>query len=147
RVCDSLSCAMHGGEALLAALPAQLGAAARVLRAPCLGLCDHAPAVEVGHHVLHRATVPAVLEAIRQGDTHPHIPPYVDAAQYRAGGGYALLDRVRSGALSTEAVRAAMEQCGLRGLGGAGFPTGRRWRAVRGEPGPRLMVVNADEGE
>ncbi|WP_149536754.1 NAD(P)H-dependent oxidoreductase subunit E [Siccirubricoccus phaeus] len=147
RVCDSLSCAMHGAEALLAALPAQVGPAARVLRAPCLGLCDQAPVVEVGHHFLHQATAPAVLQAIRQDDTHPHLAPYVDAAQYRAGGGYALLERVRSGALSAEAVLAAMEHSGLRGLGGAGFPTGRKWRAVRGEPGPRLMAVNADEGE
>ncbi|HWX50596.1 MAG TPA: NAD(P)H-dependent oxidoreductase subunit E [Roseomonas sp.] len=147
RVCDSLTCAMHGSEALLAELRAQVGPEARVVRAPCLGLCDQAPVVEVGHHFLHRATAPAVLEAVRAGDTHPHMADYVDYDRYRAAGGYALLERVRAGAPDVEAVLAMLEHSGLRGLGGAGFPTGRKWRAVRGEPGPRLMAVNGDEGE
>ncbi|MXP63018.1 NADH-quinone oxidoreductase subunit F [Roseomonas sp. M0104] len=147
RVCDSLTCAMHGAEGLMAGLGAQAGPAARVVRAPCLGLCDQAPVVEVGHHFLHRATAPDVLEAIRAGDAHPHMADYVDHDRYRAAGGYALLERVRAGAPDAEAVIAALEHGGLRGLGGAGFPTGRKWRAVRGEPGPRLMAVNGDEGE
>lgn len=147
RVCDSLTCAMHGAAALHAALASQATAEMRVVRAPCLGLCDRAPVVEVGHHFLHQATPAAVLEAIRQGDTHPHIADYVDLDRYRAAGGYQLLTDLRTGRLDAEAVITSLEHAGLRGLGGAGFPTGRKWRAVRDQPGPRLMAVNGDEGE
>ncbi len=147
RVCDSLTCAMLGGEALLATLQRELGASVRVVRAPCVGLCDHAPAVEVGHHFLRTATVATVKSAVSRGDTHPHVPAYVDYDAYRAAGGYQTLERLRSGALSTDAVLKTLDDAALKGLGGAGFPTGRKWRAVRGEPGPRLMAVNGDEGE
>ena len=147
RVCDSLTCAMLGAEPLLQALQSELGSAARVVRAPCVGLCDHAPAVEVGHNFLKRASVASVKTAVAHGDTHPHIPDYIDYEAYRADGGYVTLERLRSGALSVESVLKVLDDGALRGLGGAGFPTGRKWRSVRGEPGPRLMAVNADEGE
>ena len=147
RVCDSLSCAMAGAETLLADLQGRLGPDVRVVRAPCVGLCDQAPAVEVGHHFLHRADATAVEGAIARGDTHPHIPNYVDYDAYVAAAGYATLRQLRSGELSVDAVLKALDDGGLRGLGGAGFPAGRKWRSVRGEPGPRLMAVNADEGE
>jgi len=147
RVCDSITCAMLGGEALLEALRKELGSAVRVVRAPCVGLCDVAPAVEVGHNFLHRADVAIVKAAVAAEDTHPHIPDYVAYDAYRAAGGYKTLERVRSGELSVETVLKVLDDGGLRGLGGAGFPTGRKWRSVRGEPGPRLMAVNGDEGE
>ena len=152
RVCDSVTCAMFGAEALLAELQEEaagrgLGAPARVVRAPCVGLCHVAPAVEVGHNFLHKADAAAVKAAVAAGDTHPHVPDYIDYDAYCAGGGYQLLERVRSGATSVEDVLTALDGGGLRGLGGAGFPTGRKWRSVRGEPGPRLMAVNGDEGE
>ena len=152
RVCDSVTCAMFGSESLLAELQREadgggLGAPARVVRAPCVGLCDRAPAVEVGHNFLHRADVAAVKRAVAAGETHAHVPDYVDYGAYRADGGYQLLERLRSGAISAEEIMTALDGGGLRGLGGAGFPTGRKWRSVRGEPGPRLMAVNGDEGE
>jgi NADH:ubiquinone oxidoreductase subunit F (NADH-binding) len=147
RVCDSLTCAMFGAEKLLAALQQGLGEHVRVVRAPCVGLCDVAPAVEVGHNFLKHATVTSVKTAVARHDTHPHIPDYVDYEAYRAAGGYQTLQRLRSGALSIEAVLKVLDDGSLRGLGGAGFPTGRKWRSVRGEPGPRLMAVNGDEGE
>ena len=147
RVCGSLTCSMFGGEALLAALQAGIGDAAWVVRAPCLGMCDHAPAVEVGHHFVRRASASAVLDTIAAGDTAPHVPPYVDHAAYLAGGGYRLLENLRRGAVSPDDVLAVLDDAQLRGLGGAGFPLGRKWRSVRAEPGPRLMAVNADEGE
>jgi NADH:ubiquinone oxidoreductase subunit F (NADH-binding)/NADH:ubiquinone oxidoreductase subunit E len=147
RVCDSLTCAMHGSAALHEALAGQAWPGTRVVRAPCLGLCDQAPVVEVGHHFLHRVTPAAVREAVSQGDTQPHMNDYVDFDRYRAAGGYQLLARLRAGDLDTETVMAGLEHAGLRGLGGAGFPTGRKWRAVRDQPGPRLMAVNGDEGE
>ncbi len=153
RVCDSITCAMFGAEKLLAelhALPDADGRSAnvRVVRAPCVGLCDQAPVVEVGHHFLHKANPAAVLDAIAQDDIHPHIPAdYIDYDTYVAGGGYRLLGQLRSGEMSVDLILSALDAGDLRGLGGAGFPTARKWRSVRGEPGPRLMAVNADEGE
>jgi formate dehydrogenase len=147
RVCDSLTCAMFGADKLLANLKSTLGAGVRVVRAPCVGLCDHAPAAEVGHNFLKQASVASVKHAVAQQDIHPHIPDYIDYDSYRAAGGYRALERVRSGELSIDAVLKALDDASLKGLGGAGFPAGRKWRSVRGEPGPRLMAVNGDEGE
>jgi formate dehydrogenase beta subunit len=147
RVCDSLTCAMMGGEKLLAALQDKAGPGIRVVRAPCVGRCDTAPAAEAGHHFVDHATVDNVLAQAKAGETHVHLPAYVDHAAYVADGGYQLLERLRSGEVSKEDVLKALDDASLRGLGGAGFPTGRKWRAVLGEPGPRLMAVNGDEGE
>jgi formate dehydrogenase len=147
RVCDSLTCAMLGGEKLLHELQTTVGPGIRVVRAPCVGRCDTAPAAEVGHHFVDRASVASVLAAAKGGDTHAHLPDYIDYDAYVAGGGYALLKRLLSGELSKEDLLKALDDASLRGLGGAGFPTGRKWRAVLGEPGPRLMAVNGDEGE
>jgi formate dehydrogenase len=128
-------------------LQASAGPGIRVVRAPCVGRCDTAPAAEVGHHFVDHASVAGVLAAAKGGDTHTHLPKYIDYDAYVAGGGYALLDRLRSGELAKEDLLKALDDASLRGLGGAGFPTGRKWRAVLGEPGPRLMAVNGDEGE
>src|SRR5437016_9724621 len=147
RVCDSLTCAMMGAEKLLHELQDKAGPAIRVVRAPCVGRCDTAPAAEVGHHFVDHATVTNVLAAAKAGETHAHLPKYVDYDAYVAGGGYALLNRLRSGAMAKEDLLKALDDASLRGLGGAGFPTGRKWRAVLGEPGPRLMAINGDEGE
>jgi NADH:ubiquinone oxidoreductase subunit F (NADH-binding)/NADH:ubiquinone oxidoreductase subunit E len=147
RVCDSLTCALFGAERLLNELKSELGQRVRVVRAPCVGLCDCAPAVEVGHHFVKHASVASVKTAVAHQDTHPHIPDYIDYDAYRAAGGYGTLERLRSGALSVEDVLKVLDDSALKGLGGAGFPTGRKWRSVRGEPGPRLMAVNGDEGE
>ena len=147
RVCDSITCAMLGAEALLAELEANPPAGARVLRAPCIGLCDRAPAVEVGHRSAGRVSAADVHAMVAAGATHAEMPEHVGYEDYVAQGGYSLLNRIRSGALATEAVLAGLEQAGLRGMGGAGFPAGRKWRSVLSQPGPRLMAVNADEGE
>ena len=147
RVCDSLTCAMLGGEKLLHELQTTGGPGIRVVRAPCVGRCDTAPAAEVGHHFVDHASVASVLAAAKGGDTHVHLPDYIDYHAYVAGGGYTLLERLRSGDLAKEDLLKALDDASLRGLGGAGFPTGRKWRAVLGEPGPRLMAINGDEGE
>src|SRR6201997_899715 len=147
RVCDSLTCAMLGGETLLHDLQSKAGPGIRVVRAPCVGRCDTAPAAEVGHNFVDHATVANVLAAAKAGDTHAHVGKYIDYAAYVADGGYKLLNRERSGELSKENLLKALDDASLRGLGGAGFPTGRKWRAVLGEPGPRLMAINGDEGE
>src|SRR5512132_2255783 len=147
RVCDSLTCAMLGAETLLHELQSSAGPGVRVVRAPCVGRCDTAPAAEVGHHFVDHASVASVLAVAKAGDTHAHLPDYIDYDAYVAGGGYTLLKRLRSGELSKEDLLKALDDASLRGLGGAGFPAGRKWRAVLGEPGPRLMAVNGDEGE
>lgn len=147
RVCDSLTCAMMGAETLLSELQKGAGPGVRVVRAPCVGRCDTAPAVEVGHHFVDHASVESVLAAAKGGDTHAHLPKYIDYDSYVAKGGYALLNKLRSGAMTKEDLLKALDSASLRGLGGAGFPTGRKWRAVLGEPGPRLMAINGDEGE
>jgi formate dehydrogenase len=117
------------------------------VRAPCVGRCDTAPSAEIGHHFVDHASTASVLAAAKSGDTHAHLPDYVDYDAYVANGGYTLLKRLRSGELKKEDLLKALDDASLRGLGGAGFPTGRKWRAVLGEPGPRLMAVNGDEGE
>jgi formate dehydrogenase beta subunit len=147
RVCDSLTCAMLGAENLLQELQNSAGPGIRVVRAPCVGRCDTAPAAEVGHHFVDHASVASVLAAAKGGDTHAHLPDYIGYDAYVAGGGYSLLTRLRSGELAKEDLLKALDDASLRGLGGAGFPTGRKWRAVLGEPGPRMMAVNGDEGE
>ena len=147
RVCDSLSCEMAGAQALLAELPTLVGAGVRVVRAPCMGRCDCAPVVEVGHrHIVH-AVAGAVIDAVQGGDHDPEIPNFIDFDHYVADGGYGLLKQCLDGNRAVEDIIAVMESSGLRGLGGAGFPAGQKWRFVRKEPGPRLMAINADEGE
>src|SRR5438132_4867436 len=147
RVCDSLTCAMLGGEKLLHELQDSAGPTIRVVRAPCVGRCDTAPAAEVGHNFVDHASVDGVLAAATRGDIHSHLPDYIGYDAYVAGGGYKLLKRLRSGELPKADLLKALDDASLRGLGGAGFPAGRKWRAVLGEPGPRLMAVNGDEGE
>jgi formate dehydrogenase len=146
RVCDSLTCELFGAAQLLDTLQEQLGDGVRVVRAPCMGGCDKAPVVAIGHALHEHATVESVTAAA-QGHPHPHIPDFVDYDFYRASGGYQLLQACLAGARERESVIAAMEQSEIRGMGGAGFPTGRKWRFVLQEPAPRLMAVNGDEGE
>ncbi|WP_027584329.1 NADH-ubiquinone oxidoreductase-F iron-sulfur binding region domain-containing protein [Bradyrhizobium sp. Ai1a-2] len=147
RVCDSLTCAMLGGERLLQELQDSAGPGIRVVRAPCVGRCDTAPVAEVGHNFVDHATVADVLATAKADDTHAHLPDYIGYDAYVAAGGYRLLNRLRAGEMSNDEILKALDDASLRGLGGAGFPTGRKWRAVLGEPGPRLMAVNGDEGE
>ncbi|QCO06918.1 NAD(P)H-dependent oxidoreductase subunit E [Azospirillum argentinense] len=148
RVCDSLSCCMAGGEKLLDELKAaDMGPDVRVVRAPCMGACHNAPAVAIGHALHENATVESVVTAVKNGETHPQLPTYVSLEQYKAEGGYRLLADCLTGNVPVDDILGKLEGANLRGLGGAGFPTGRKWRFVRHEPGPRLMAVNGDEGE
>jgi formate dehydrogenase len=147
RVCAGLSCEMAGAQSLLDRLPAILGLDVRVLAAPCVGRCEQAPAVLVGQHPVPRATTDDVWAKAKAGET-THVHTGHDGLDaYRAHGGYALLRDCVEGRREVEGVIAALESSGLRGLGGAGFPAGRKWRIVRAEPGPRLMAINIDEGE
>jgi formate dehydrogenase beta subunit len=147
RVCETLSCRMAGAGRLLDKLPALVGPGVRVIAAPCIGRCAEAPAVCIGHNAFGHATEGEVAKVLKDGKTkapalHPHT--YAD---YRAQGGYKTWVECVTGKRDIESVMKTLEDAGLRGLGGAGFPAGRKWRIVRAEPGPRLMAVNVDEGE
>jgi len=147
RVCDSLSCELAGSEQLLAELENRLGDGVRVVRAPCMGGCHRAPVVAIGHALHENATVASVGAAVAAGDTHPPVPEFIGLHNYRGGGGYHLLQACLAGERTRDQIIEALEHSGLRGLGGAGFPAGRKWRLVCQEPAPRLLAVNGDEGE
>ncbi|NCO20634.1 MAG: NADH-quinone oxidoreductase subunit F [Rhodobacterales bacterium] len=147
RVCDSLSCELAGAQALKAALEQGLDAAqVRVLRAPCMGRCDTAPVVELGHAHIDSATPEKVRAAIAAGDIHCHIPDYQGYDAYVSDGGYSTFATIAASG-DWEAVQDMLLAAGLRGLGGAGFSSGKKWGFVRGNPGPRYLAVNGDEGE
>ncbi len=147
RVCDSLSCAMAGAAALIEKLPGILGKDVRIVRAPCMGACDRAPVAAVGHVQTFKATPENVAVGVKgKGHAHPW-KPEVGFGHYQKAGGYALLKDCLSGKRTAEELIKLVSDAGLRGLGGAGFPTGRKWSLVRAEPAPRLFAVNADEGE
>ncbi len=147
RVCDLLSCAMAGAEKLLKDLPGKLGRDVRVVRAPCMGACDRAPVAAVGHVQTFKAT-PANVAAAVKAKPHAHAwTPDADFAAYQKSGGYALVKACLTEKRTRDELIKIVSDAGLRGLGGAGFPTGRKWSLVRAEPAPRMFAVNADEGE
>ena len=147
RVCDSLSCELAGAADLQKALETGLDPSqVRVVRAPCMGRCDMAPVLELGHFHIDHANPEKVLAAIGAGHTHADIPDYEGLVAYQNLGGYAHLLALRAEG-DWEAVQAQIKESGLRGLGGAGFPSGTKWGFVRGNEGPRYLAVNGDEGE
>ncbi len=148
RVCDGLSCDMAGASTLLGQLKASLGTDnINVVAAPCVGRCEQAPVAVVHQHEIGYATSEKVMQAVQSQSFQPVVPDYIDLAAYVADGGYATLKDMVGGKLDAQAVLKAMEDSGVRGLGGAGFPAGRKWRIVREQAAPRLMAVNIDEGE
>ena len=147
RVCDSLACALKGAERLLEELPQKLGPNVRVVRAPCMGACDRAPVCAVGHVQIMQADAANVAAAAAK-PAHAHVYPTPTAFDaYVKAGGYKLLKACTAGGHTRDEIIKSVSDAGLRGLGGAGFPTGRKWSLVRAEPAPRLFAVNADEGE
>jgi formate dehydrogenase len=148
RVCDSLSCEMAGAAQILKKLGDKAPKSVRVVPAPCMGLCDEAPAAAVGHNYMGTVTVSSLLKAGRAGETSPVMPRYQSFKAYRKEGGYAALEALRRKAGKTpEEVIAILLEAGLKGLGGAGFPAGQKWKFVRAAPGPHYLCINGDEGE
>ncbi|MGE0874125.1 MAG: NAD(P)H-dependent oxidoreductase subunit E [Burkholderiales bacterium] len=147
RVCDSLSCEMAGANELLQKLPGMLGKDVRVIHAPCVGRCESAPCAVVHQNPVLNATPEKVRAAVLAKETRCAVPKYIDLAAYRKAGGYKLIADCLAGRRTRDEVTKIMEDSGLRGLGGAGFPAGRKWRIVAAEPAPRVMAVNIDEGE
>ena len=148
RVCDGLSCDMAGAASLLDKLKASLSQDnVKVAAAPCMGRCEQAPVAVVHQHEIGHASAEKIMQAVQSQSVQAVVPDYIDFNAYVADGGYQLLYALVNGDLDTDAVLQAMEDSGLRGLGGAGFPAGRKWRIVRDQAAPRLLAVNIDEGE
>jgi len=147
RVCESLTCSMAGANPLIDALENGLGDDVRVQKVPCVGRCQHAPVAVVGQNPIHEATVESVTTAVENKEIKDTMTDYISMDAYKVDGGYQTLKKVLEGKMSTESIMKKMEDSGLRGLGGAGFPAGRKWRIVNGFEGPRMMAVNIDEGE
>ena len=148
RVCNGLSCELAGGSQLIEKLPQFLGnPKMKVIAAPCVGRCEQAPVAVVHQNAVVHATTESVLAAVAADQKWQSLPDYEDMDAYIANGGYELLKKVHSKTIEPEQIIQTMESSGLRGLGGAGFPAGRKWRIVREQTAPRLMAVNIDEGE
>ena len=148
RVCDSISCELAGAQSLLAGLETALGPAVRVQPVPCVGRCEAAPVAVVGQNPIGGADVAAVQRAVQRNETAaPRPADTIAFTAYERNGGYRVLRACVAGDRDVESVLTALEDSGLRGLGGAGFPAGRKWRIVRGYAGPRLLAANLDEGE
>jgi len=149
RVCNSVSCALAGAEGLIDRLGSTLGSEVRIQPVPCVGRCAAAPVAVVGVNPIETADEDKVAQAIQADDTSAAIPQAITYTDYRAAGGFRLLQQLDDdgSAQHLERIISTLEDARLRGLGGAGFPAGRKWRIVRGYPGPRLMAVNIDEGE
>ena len=147
RVCDSLACEMAGAKELLEKLPAILGRDVRVISAPCVGRCETAPVAVIGQNPLPHATLDGVKKLVAAKALRQKPGKYIAYAEYRKNGGYRILQQCLAGKRDYRELTQTMEDSGLRGLGGAGFPAGRKWKIVRAEPEPRLMAVNIDEGE
>ena len=147
RVCDSLTCCLFGADELLANLSKAASDDVRFVRAPCIGRCAAAPAALVGRNALENATVESIQNAISNQQIQPDRLDYPSLADYQSRGGYQHLQNFRDGSITADEIIAKLEASGLRGLGGAGFPSSMKWKFVRSQPGPRLMAVNGDEGE
>ena len=147
RVCDSLSCELAGASKLISELKRALGPSIRVIPAPCVGRCDQAPIAVVGQNPVANGSAAAVKRVAAANKTKCHVSKYIGYAEYRRQGGYKLLAECLAGKRDAERIMKTMEDSALRGLGGAGFPAGRKWRIVRNEPAPRLLAINIDEGE
>ena len=148
RVCDGLSCELAGAKQLIDKLPQLLGSKdIKVIAAPCVGRCEQSPIAVVHQNALVHATTESVLSAVASDQKWQALPDYEDMDAYVADGGYELLKQIHNNTIEAEQIIQTMESSGLRGLGGAGFPAGRKWRIVREQAAPRLMAVNIDEGE
>jgi formate dehydrogenase len=147
RVCDSITCEMYGANELVAKLEGIVGDDVRVQRVPCVGRCEQAPIAVVGMNPIHQATEKQVMQEVNANNSKAELPSCIDFASYQESEGYATLKKIITGDIDNESVISTLEDSNLRGLGGAGFPAGRKWRIVRDQEAPRIMAVNIDEGE
>ena len=147
RVCESLTCSLFGGDDLYKNLQSQHKDKVRILKAPCMGKCDFAPALEIEHNHIDKATIDKVDDVIKNKDFHPKKVEYISFDKYIDQGGYVLFNKVKSNEVTFEQLSEVIASSNLRGLGGAGFPAAKKWEFVRANKGPRMMCINGDEGE
>ena len=147
RVCDGITCEMKGAKALKQELLAKCETGVRVISAPCVGACDRAPVAVVGQNQVHKANTQSVISAVNAGNTSAEATNYIDLDAYQANGGYETLKSCLNGSIERSSICETVDNSGLRGLGGAGFPTARKWSFLENTPKPRLVAINADEGE
>ena len=138
RVCDSLTCELKGSDKLIKDLKKKYKDDVRILRAPCMGLCDFAPACEVGHNHVKNCSLEKVNKVVKDKLTHPDIVEGITLDKYIRNGGYSVLKNCYQGKLNVDNIIQELEKSGLKGMGGAGFPSGQKWKFVRMETGPRL---------
>ncbi|MAZ98616.1 MAG: NADH-quinone oxidoreductase subunit F [Rhodospirillaceae bacterium] len=147
RVCDSLTCSLFGAEGILEELDKKIGTDVRVVRAPCIGACDKAPVAAIGHNLIENINSEKLEKyATKERIPHRKINP-IKLDPYIESGGYTLLKECLSGSRNRQSFIEELEKSALRGLGGAGFPTARKWNLVRGNKGKKVVAVNGDEGE
>ena len=147
RVCDGITCEMKGAKALKQELLAKCETGVRVISAPCVGACDRAPVAVVGQNQVHKASTKSVISTVNAGNTSAEATNYIDLDAYQANGGYDTLKSCLKGSIERSSICETVDNSGLRGLGGAGFPTARKWSFLENTPKPRLVAINADEGE
>lgn len=147
RVCESVTCAMFGAEALIKDLEGTGDRNYRIQRVPCVGRCHAAPVAVVGQHPVEQATAESVTRQIEGGDHAPEALRPLTLDDYRKGGGYAVWQSCLAGTRTRDEVIKTLQDSKLRGLGGAGFPAGAKWSILRQQAAPRLLAVNIDEGE
>ena len=147
RVCDGITCEMKGAKALKQELLAKCETGVRVISAPCVGACDRAPVAVVGQNQVHKASTKSVISTVNAGNTSAEATNYIDLDAYQANGGYETLKSCLKGSIERSSICETVDNSGLRGLGGAGFPTARKWSFLENTPKPRLVAINADEGE
>ena len=148
RVCESLTCELKGAHKIFEDLDQKIEKSkVRILKAPCMGLCDVAPACEVGHNHITKINVDKVLDTIKSNNTHAKVFDGILFEEYLKKGGYKTLKTLQDGKMSLHDVLEKLNNSGLKGMGGAGFPAGQKWKFVRLEQGERLMTINGDEGE
>lgn len=147
RVCESLTCSLFGGDDLYKNLQSKHKDKVRILKAPCMGKCDFAPALEIEHNHIDKATIDKVDDVIKNKDFHPKNIEYISFDKYVDQGGYVLFNKVKSNEVTFEQLSEVIASSNLRGLGGAGFPAAKKWEFVRANKGPRMMCINGDEGE
>jgi len=147
RVCDSVTCEINGANELAQNLDDYFKGTIRIQKVPCIGRCQNAPVAVVKFNPIDNATLKNVKQAVDARDYLPSIPNYIDMEEYIRRDGYKLFEKVKNDDAEKERVLKELENSNLRGLGGAGFPAGKKWRILKEQNAPRLLAVNIDEGE
>ena len=147
RVCESLTCELFGAHKLLQDIKKLENKNIKVVPGPCMGRCNVAPTVCVGKNYVDVANFDKVKKTIDEKNFDPFIPDYINLSSYKKNGGYEIANKIKNGVISKKQVLDSLNESGLKGKGGAGFPTGKKWEIVSNYNGKKYVAVNGDEGE